>query len=240
MGDFMMKITKDILKGLVREALNESTFGSVKRRIDSTDMDSARTAKEFVVMSSDRAERDKPEYEGKSNKEAYQEFRALLNSMGLQNVPLIGSWEETDKDTGEKVRVKEQSAIIYKDPRPDMDQTDKSLFQIGMEMSEKYDQEAFIYGRLEENPKTGEMERKIRAYGQDGSEQNWGGPWSSMEAVKDDAAFWSRLRSGGSAFQFVEEGFEVHEAPNSMMEAMKISYQAKSRGKQVKFVRGDK
>ena len=29
--------------------------------------------------------------------------------MGLQNVPLIGSWEETDKDTGEKVRVKEQN-----------------------------------------------------------------------------------------------------------------------------------
>ena len=27
-------------------------------------------------------------------------------------------------------------------------------------MSEKYDQEAFIYGRLEENPKTGEMKER--------------------------------------------------------------------------------
>jgi len=233
-----MKITRDIIKDMIKEALNESTFGSIKRRIDSTDMDSARTAKEFVVMSSDRSEREKPDYSGPSNKEAYEEFRSLLNKMGLQNVPFVGSWEETDKETGEKVRVMEQSVIIYKDPRPDMDQTETGLFQVGMDMSEKYDQEAFIYGRLEKNPKTGEMERKIRAYGQDGSEQNWGGPWSSMEAVKDDAPFWSRVRSGGPAFQFVEEDVEIHEAPSSMMEAMKISYQARSRGNKVKFVRG--
>ena len=34
------------------------------------------------------------------------------------------------------------------------------------------------------------------------------------------------------------ERYEEHPAPNSMMEAMKVSYQAKARGKKVKFVRG--
>ncbi len=238
MGESNMKITKDMIKGLIKEALNESTMGSIKRRIDSTDLDNPRTAEEFVVMSSDRSERDKPDYEGPSNKEMYAELLSSLNSMGLQKVPFVGSWEETDKETGEKVRVTEQSVIFYKDPRPDMEQTEKSAFEVAMELSKRYDQEAFIHGGLEKNKASGEMERKIRAYGQDGAEQNWGGPWSTMEAVKDDAPFWSRLRSGGPAFQFVEEDVEVHEAPSSMMEAMKISYLAKARGKKVKFVRG--
>lgn len=144
-----MKITKDMIKGLIKEALNESTMGSIKRRIDSTDLDNPRTAEEFVVMSSDRSERDKPDYEGPSNKEMYAELLSSLNSMGLQKVPFVGSWEETDKETGEKVRVTEQSVIFYKDPRPDMEQTEKSAFEVAMELSKRYDQEAFIHGGLE-------------------------------------------------------------------------------------------
>mgnify|MGYP001170962906 CR=1 FL=1 len=36
-----------------------------------------------------------------------------------------------------------------------------------------------------------------------------------------------------------DDSVEIHPAPNSFMEAMKIFYQAKARGKKVKFVRGD-
>ena len=61
-----------------------------------------------------------------------------------------------------------------------------------------------------------------------------------IKQVEQDSEFWSRVRGGGSGnpFQFVEEGVEEHPAPNSMMEAMKVSYRAKARGKKVKFVRG--
>ena len=59
----------------------------------------------------------------------------------------------------------------------------------------------------------------------------------TKKQVAKDKEFWSRVR-GSKPFQFVEEDVEVHPAPNSMMEAMKVSYQAKARGKKVKFVRG--
>ena len=40
--------------------------------------------------------------------------------------------------------------------------------------------------------------------------------------------------------KFGLELYEEHPAPNSMMEAMKVSHQAKSRGKKVRFIRGKK
>ena len=35
-----------------------------------------------------------------------------------------------------------------------------------------------------------------------------------------------------------DESIEIHPAPNSLIEAMKIFYQAKARGKKVRFIRG--
>jgi hypothetical protein len=106
-------------------------------------------------------------------------------------------------------------------------------------MSEMYDQEAFIYGELLQS-RAGNKVRTIQAFDASGATQDWGGPWKSIQQVEQDSEFWSRVRGGGSGnpFQFVEEGVEEHPAPNSMMEAMKVSYQAKARGKKVKFVRG--
>jgi len=35
-----------------------------------------------------------------------------------------------------------------------------------------------------------------------------------------------------------DDNVEIHPAPKSLMEAMRVLYQARSRGKKVKFVRG--
>ena len=151
-----------------------------------------------------------------------------------------GKWEETDEETGEKREVIENSLIIYSDERPDVPRSeDASLFEFGKQMSERYNQEAFIYGELVQS-RSGNKIRTIQAFNAAGEVQNWGGPWRSIQQVEQDTEFWSRVRGGGSGkpFQFVEEDVEVHEAPRSMMEAMKISYLAKARGKKVKFVRG--
>jgi len=249
-----MKLTKKIIKEMVeqvlteeqesmllespetnRDVLGEGTSQSVMDRINvgARPDNPRRLAEKFIIMSSDRGERSDQE-----NKKIYEEnFLKDLEGMGLQYTEQQGSWEETDEKTGEKRRVTEHSVIAYKEERPDKEQTDKSLFEVGMELSKKYKQEAFIYGRMIEDPK-GEPEREIKAYDAEGKHQSWGGPWKSAEQVPEDEAFWSRVR-GGKSYQLKEqEGVIEVEAPNSVIEAMMKASQHP--GKKIKFVRGKK
>ena len=221
---------------LLESPMDESTFGSVKDRISGDTKRPERQAEEFVVMSSDRGERSNSE-----NKRKYIEFKRRVKNEGFPFSEFVGSWVETDEKTGKKRRVKENTIIIYGETRPDSDQSgDAGLFELAKEFSKIYNQEAFIYGELVQS--RGGPSRMIRAYDSSGKVLDWGGPWSSMEAVKDDAPFWSKVRGKGSAFQFVEENNleEVVEvdAPNSYMEAMRKASEHK--GKKVKFIRRKK
>jgi len=240
-------MNKDALKKLIKEVIEEkrqssvllaeATFGSVRDRVSAGSEKSERTAPEFVVMSSDRGERSPAE-----NLAQYKQFKQAVKAAGYPFTEFIGSWEETDEESNEKRRVRENSVIIYGDDRPDVPEQQGDLFTLGQRLSQAYNQEAFIYGELVESPRSVEPIRLIQAFDADGNILKWGGPWSSMEAVKDDAPFWSKLRGGGSAFQFTEaqlneEVVEV-EAPNSYMEALKKASQHK--GKKIKFVRGKK
>ncbi len=167
-------------------------------------------------------------------------MKAAAKAAGYPFSELQGKWIETDEDSGEKREVIENSLVIYSDERGDVAREEgASLFDFGKKMSEMYDQEAFIYGELLQS-RSGNKVRTIQAFDASGATQDWFGPWKSIQQVEQDSEFWSRVRGGGSGnpFQFVEEGVEEHPAPNSMMEAMKVSYQAKARGKKVKFVRG--
>jgi len=236
-----MKLTKETLKEMINEVLredsmilSEATFGSVKRRIEPEGGSPERTAKEFVVMSSDRGERSPAE-----NKRQYQEFKQKVKAAGFPFTEFVGSWEETDEETGEKRRVQENSVIIYSDERPDVSVSEREeLFELGKKLSDEYSQEAFIYGELVDTK--GGPSRIIKAFDAAGNVQDWGGPWSSVEAVKKDAPFWSRVRGGGAPFQFKEELTESEEvveveAPNSVIEAMKRA--SEHPGKKIKFVR---
>ena len=235
MGVFKMKLTKQLLKEMIAKQmkLSEATFGSVKRRVNTDGGESERTAKEFVVMSSDRGERSPTE-----NKQVYKQFKQKVKSAGFPFTEFIGQWVETDEETGEKRKVQENSVVIYSDKRPDVPEQSDDLFDLGKKMSKEYSQEAFIYGEMVTS-KAG-SKRMIQAFDAEGRVQDWGGPWSSMEAVKDDAPFWSRVRGGGTPFQFKEEVQEEVEvdAPNSMIEAMKKANENK--GKKIKFVRRKK
>ena len=239
-----MKLTKETLKEMINEVLredsmilSEATFGSVKRRIEPEGGPPERTAKEFVVMSSDRGERSPAE-----NKKQYQEFKQKVKAAGFPFTEFVGSWEETDEETGEKRRVQENSVIIYSDERPDVSVSEREeLFELGKKLSDEYSQEAFIYGELVDSK--GGPSRIIKAFDAAGNVQDWGGPWSSVEAVKKDAPFWSRVRVGGAPFQFKEELTESEEvveveAPNSVIEAMKRA--SENPGKKIKFVRRSK
>ena len=190
-----------------------------------------RQAEEFVVMSSDRGERNDAE-----NKKKYKEFKQKVKAAGFPFTEFVGSWEETDEETNEKRRVTEQSVIIYSDKRGDVPEQSEDLFELGKRLSAEYSQEAFIFGELVDS-RSGKS-RVIQAFDANGNVQDWGGPWSSVEAVKEDDPFWSKVRGAGKGkpFQFKEhqEYIEV-EAPNSVIEAMKKASEHK--GKKIRFVR---
>ena len=232
-----MKINKETIKSIIKEVIGEATAQSMADRINAPDYGGReeRQAEEFVVMSADRGEKSPAE-----NMQRYKEIKVAAKSAGYPFSELQGKWIETDEDSGEKREVIENSLIIYSDERDDVAREEgSSLFDFGKKMSEMYDQEAFIYGELLQS-RSGNKVRTIQAFDASGTTQDWGGPWTSIKQVEQDSEFWSRVRGGGSGnpFQFVEEGVEEHPAPNSMMEAMKVSYRAKARGKKVKFVRG--
>ena len=232
-----MKINKETIKSIIKEVIGEATAQSMADRINAPDYGGReeRQAEEFVVMSADRGEKSPAE-----NMQRYKKMKAAAKAAGYPFSELQGKWIETDEDSGEKREVIENSLIIYSDERGDVAREEgASLFDFGKKMSEMYDQEAFIYGELLQS-RSGNKVRTIQAFDASGATQDWGGPWKSIKQVEQDSEFWSRVRGGGSGnpFQFVEEGVEEHPAPNSMMEAMKVSYQAKARGKKVKFVRG--
>ena len=242
-----MKLDAKILKQLISEAMKErqgetmlleepvsemATGQSVADRID-PDTRPERTAEEFVIMSSDRGERSDPE-----NKKMYGEFKQKVKSAGFPFTEFIGSWEETDEESGDKRRVTEQSVIIYSDKREDVPEQSEELFELGMRLSTEYNQEAFIFGELVDSK--GGPSRLIRAYKADGGviTAEWAGPWSSVEAVKEAAPFWSKIRGSGKGepFQLKEDQDYVEvEAPNSVIEAMKKAHQHK--GKKIRFVR---
>ena len=113
-----------------------------------------------------------------------------------------------------------------------------SLFDLGKDLSDKYQQEAFIFG--EPGAATGRM--SINAFDPQGNPVDYGGPWTSLERIPNDADFWSRVR--GSTFVFkeekkvdAEEVVEV-EAPNSVIGAMLKANEHK--GKKIKFIRKKK
>ena len=212
--------------------LSEATFGSVQGRINPEERPE-RTAQEFIVMSSDRGERSPAE-----NNQMYKEFKNRVKTAGYPFTEFIGSWVERDEETGEKRRVEEKSVIIYSDERPDIQGERIDLFELGKELSDEYKQEAFIFGELVNT--RGGPSRIIKAFDSAGAAQEWGGPWSSIEAVKADENLWSRLRGGGTPFKFKEDLAEAEEvveieAPNSVIEAMRRV--SENPGKKVKFVR---
>jgi len=227
-----MKLNKKTLKNLIQEikgdtilleepVIAESSFNRIKDKVDNTEV-------AFVVMSADRHEHSR-----KENDARLTELKATFAQNGFPMTDIQGSWLEKDED-GNEVRVLEKSIVITNEERGDVPISGTSLFYLATKMSDKYNQDAFIFGDIGKH--TGK--RSIDAYDRNGNRVAYGGPWTSVEPIEKDADFWSRVR--GSTFVFKEQEEEVIEvdAPNSVIEAMIKSEMHK--GKKIKFVRRNK
>ena len=188
-----------MLKELIKEAsmertvlleepvIAESSFNRIKGKIDKTDV-------RFVVMSADRHN-----FSRNDNDQRYSELQAAFKANGFPFTKLQGAWTEKD-DEGNEVRVVERSLIATEEDRGDVERGESSLFELAKSLTEKYEQDAFIYGWVDE---TGE--RQIQARNQAGKYAGYGS-WQSIVPVAKDSEFWSRVR--GSTFVFKEQQVE--------------------------------
>lgn len=209
--------------------INESSLSRVVKKIQDEQIP-------FVAISADRNELSR-----KQNDARYKELKQAVKSNGYPFIETQGSWEEEERDektgepTGNKIRVIEKSIIIWDEPRPDMP-VSNDLFSLGKDLSQKYDQDAFIYA--EKGQKTGKL--YISAFNPDGTDAGYGS-FDSISQVPDDATFWSRVRRGSDKSQFVfKENQEsvVVEAPESFAGAMAKA--SRNRGRKITFVRKGK
>jgi hypothetical protein len=227
----MEKLSKGKLYQLVKEAMIDkelikemSSYNRVRQHIESDNP--------FVIMSSDRHERS-----GAENRQAYQQLKQEFAASGLSFTELKGGFKETtktetDPETGEEVEVEleepvhvtENSILVTSHSRGEGTESKSAeeLFDFAAQMSQKYNQEAFIFGEAATTGR-GDQVKIINAYGKDGSQiqDSWAGPWTSVETVTKDADFWSR--ASGKHFQLKES--KKTSQPKSWFEAMKKSKQ---------------
>jgi hypothetical protein len=240
-----MKLDKKVLTDLIKEALtdkqsvllespgldavmNETTFNRVKQHVDESGV-------KFLVIAADRhigsKSPDGTRATEETNNENTNKLAQKIDSSGYPSAKQKGSWMETDEDKNE-VRVIERSFIVYDYDRPDKPAPTENLYELGKRWAKEYNQDAFIYGWIDETE-----QRQIQARHPDGSIAKYGGPWTTLEPIEADAEFWSKVR--GSHYVFTE--YNIHEnvieveAPNSVIEAMRKAQEYK--GKKIKFVR---
>jgi hypothetical protein len=227
----MAKLSFEELKKLFRKNsdsdafLIESSYNRIRDHIEG--------GASFVMITADRHERS-----GKENKSKYQQLKQDYKTAGFPFTEVKGGFKETtkivtDPETGETkqvaleepAHVTESTLLVTAHKRGDVEREvlnpSEQLFSFTTEVAKKYNQEAFIFGESAES-KSGRVFKDIRAYDNDGNfiKENWAGPWNSVETVKGDSEFWSRIK--GKHFQLKEQKKKTSQ-PRSWIEAMKKS-----------------
>ena len=236
---------KEILTEWRRFLLNEKSYNRIRQHIETNGVP-------FAMISAFRNERSTNE-----NQALHRDMKADYQTAGFPFTEIRGGYSECpegteeieegnkcrDKETGEefdKIDVEEQSILIYDDTRPDVEKT-RDLFDLSMEVSEKYGQDSFIYGQPEESEEGGRVYRRnpltketsvamdIQAYNKDGSliTAPWAGPWNSVETAKAADIYWSKIY--GRKFKLAEILDHYKKLkPQTMMEQQKRGWYIKA------------
>ena len=237
---------KKILNEWRRFLLNEKSYNRIRHHIESTGVP-------FVMISAFRNERSTNE-----NQALHKEMKADYQSAGFPFTEIRGGYSECpegteeiegderkcrDKETGEeteKIDVEEQSILIYDDTRPDIEKT-RELFDLSIELSQKYGQDSFIYGQPEESEEGGQVYKRnpltkerniamdIQAYNKDGSliVADWAGPWNSVETAKAADVYWSKIYGRKWKLAEILDHYK-NLKPQTMMEQQKRGWYIKA------------
>lgn len=233
-GELTMKITKDTIKKLIKEVLDEgsktSKYEDVIAILEGSDAD----VQTIGIMSGQNpmAQASSPE----DNKELKASLEERLNELGLQFIRIGGKF----------MGIFEQSVLILNPEDEDqMEVLNREYTQWGFVYGEKYPIDAersfMVFTMYEVDYDNPMGHRKAP-----GSKQV-GKPIRNKDMADTDDNY-SYIPGKGNPEggdpkvkkKFGLELYEEHPAPNSMMEAMKITHQVAARGKKVKFIRGKK
>ena len=228
-----MKLTKEKLKGLIKDVILENraksmvltemaTFASAQRKID-------QEMKTFAVFSTYRQERS-----ARENRKVDIAVRSYLNSTGYPYTVVEGGFKETPRDEAgepipgaEKTSEIEKSYLIFEeDERPDV-QKSESLFDVANKACAMSDQEAFSYGYARKKFEDGEEEMFIAIYPTGAPAPGdahrikapWAGPWSSYSAMTGDTGYYTKVR--GTKGTFAEEIEKLEESLEKTTSSLK-------------------
>ena len=196
------------------EPLNEASYGRVKNKIEQLMIP-------FVMISAFRGNLKKEE-----NLKSQKKLEKIVSSMGYPFTKMPGSgYVEEPEEEGESPReVKENSIIIWNERRPDVEESDLSIFELAKFLANEYNQDSFIFGKPF---KSDDEEKKmvVRLYDKNGDTINepWAGPWSSLTQIDDDDLFWSAIGSKKTKLTELKEQYEKMQV-KSKLDAMKKQY----------------
>lgn len=170
-----MKISEKQLMRIIKEeikfALNEGSFGRVKRRIE-------QEALPFVMISAFRGN-----LSGRENLERQRDMEMEVSNAGFpfQNMPQSGYVEATEDGEGREVI--ENSILIWDEERPDFPRSGETLLELAQRLASLYDQDSYVYGDGD----------SIRGYDRYGAPDPESGPWYSINQVANDYPYWSMI-----------------------------------------------
>jgi len=198
-----MKLTLERLKNIIKEVLNEVSFGRTRQKMQE---------QEFAIISAFRDYRSK-----KENLRQSKQMGQDISNAGFSYTKVQGGYAEPEVfggenggegafhmidpegDGGDIIRrdVMENSFVITADIRPETERT-TGLFDLATSLAQKYDQDSFIYGapRTVEDPRGRKAEEMlIVAYDQGGTriDQPWAGPWTSLDAAEKDDIYFTKI-----------------------------------------------
>ena len=187
------------LKNMIKEAMEEksvllskpsliteASYSRIKDKIENKKIP-------FVMITAFRGSESKDE---NLRRQRELEMRVSREGYPFTKMPGSGYVEDPEEKGDDPVEVKENSILIWDEARPGRDSKDISLYELAKSLSQKYNQDSFIFGKKVQDD-DGQAEMSIRMYDKSGSpmSQSWAGPWSSVKQVDDDDLFWSTLGS---------------------------------------------
>ena len=243
-----MKITKDMLKSMIKETMQKAAveYDMAKKVFEGADKSSKYEDVIAILEGSDAdvqtigimsgqnpmAQASSPD----DNKRLKAGLEERLNELGLEFIRIGGKF----------MGIFEQSVLILNPQDEDqMEVLNREYTQWGFVFGEKHpidEEKSFMIFTMYEvdydnpmghrkAPGSKQVGKPIRNKDMASTDDNYsyipgkGNPQGGDPKVKK---------------KFGLELYEEHPAPNSMMEAMKISHEAKTRGKKVRFIRGKK
>ena len=237
---------KKILNEWRRFLLNEKSYNRIRHHIEITGIP-------FVMISAFRNKRAPSE-----NQALHKEMKKDYNLAGFSPIQIRGGYSECpegteeikgderrcrDKETDEefdKIDVEELSILVTDETRPDIEKT-RELFDLSMELSQKYGQDSFIYGQPKESGEGGRIYRRnpltkerniamdIQAYDKNGGliVAEWAGPWNSVETAKAADIYWSKVYGRKWKLAEILDHYKKLK-PQTMMEQQKRGWYIKA------------